>query len=381
VQRVRRTAEADEPLRLARKGYFDGTSAHGRAAPYYLATGSGVVLTSPSSLALYEPSLAACVWRREGIATASRFWTNGSSLYYGSASIADGTGEEFLELDLATGRTMRGCSVPASLFVGATDNTILLLTVAGSELLALDRSDLTELWRVPSHPELQTAPSSADMYFTTSPRGRQLQGLAAASGEIAWEFEPPGHGLSEAERRWNRVASCYVAGGRVVVTTLDGRVFALALDTGELLGSGEPESRGVHRIGPGAVYFLQPFGLSEYDYVRMREVGRVDYRSSVEGLYGEQEPSVRGFCVTDELVVWTTANGAVMATARSAEADTDRCVWVDSIPGALMPIGENPVECGGYIYLRVLADVHEGPYGVYCWKTPVLPNGRPQKRL
>jgi hypothetical protein len=369
-------ASTDMALPLVRMGYFDGRSPHGRAVPYFLPGSEGVVLTSPSALALHDHSLAARKWSLGVLETADGFWEQDGRLYYGSTPKEIGGERQIIEVVLQTGQATTieiGASVER--FVGVNAVTVLMRFKDEGVywLRARDRVQWRELWREQTHAEMSAAQSTDRRYFVPTQFGARLRCLDALTGACLWDFEPPGRDPSKKVLdQWNRIGtgfpSVVVVGDRVIVTTLDCQVYALSVETGELLAHGRPPFRGAYQVTERSVFFKQAFGLSEFDHREMREVDRIEYRAEVEPLYRGTRPTANAFWLNKESVIWTTMHGALMGVSRKPEAGGRRRVWLEEIPGAIMPIAQSPVGYNGYLYYAAASNELDGPMGLYCYK-------------
>ncbi len=307
---------------------------------------------------------------------ASAFWDDAGLLFYGS--VPWGNERRILLIDIATGEIRESVVAPRCRFAGHTARTVVVRVSEGDEssLCALDRATLDELWRCPADPSLVVCPSIGERYLIATESGLRLRCLDAVTGKLVWEFEPPGDELARKPLdRGNRIGTGFpsvaIAGDRVIVTTIEGKVHALSGETGELLAVETPPFRGPYLLTDTAVFFLQAFGLSEFDHREMREVERIEFRSEVEPLYQGNRPTVNAFWLTEESVIWTTMHGALMAVSRRPGPGNRRRTWMEDL-GALMPIGVSPLGWGDYLYYSAVTRDHLGFGGLHCYGASAL---------
>jgi hypothetical protein len=339
--------------------------------PQFSPTDCGVVVAARSRLSLVSSDLQVAQWRHEELGKSSGLYVSGSIVFFGPA-VAGRKGELVL-VRLADGILCGRVRTSEGRVIGGTDRTILIATYArpSAQIVCLDKAKLKEEWRRPAHAQVSAA-SAGETYLVPTRLGMTLECLHAETGELVWQFEPPGADSSlKPIDRVNRMGpgspSVAVAGDRVVVTTLEPRVYALSLDNGEVLGVGVPPFSGSLQVTDTSIFFAQPFGLSEFDHREMKEVDRIEYRREVAPLYRLNAPSLHGFVVTDESVVWTTMHGAFMGVSRRPGEDGRRRTWVDEVPGAIMPIGRSPVAHHGYIYYAAMSLGDENVSGLYAY--------------
>jgi hypothetical protein len=196
------------------------------------------------------------------------------------------------------------------------------------------------------------------LYLVTEDLARTLVCLDAQTGEVHWTFQVPDDRPPSGPMRADRapfivsgLPSVAVVGEEVLVlsTSPTAPVRRLSLKTGELLAAARPPIWGVYVVTERSIFFKQAFALSEFDHREMREVDRLEYRAEVEPLYKGQDRMVCGMCLTEESVVWTTMQGALMGVSRKRGPDGRRVTWTDHV-GGLIPLGVPPVAFGDYLY-------------------------------
>jgi hypothetical protein len=97
---------------------------------------------------------------------------------------------------------------------------------------------------------------------------------------------------------------------------MDGRVFVLALGNGEVISEFRPALTGLRQTTERLIYFMSAKGLVEFDHRTREVVQQIDYWLEVEPLYGGREPTVTGYTLTTESVVWAASHGALMGVSR-----------------------------------------------------------------
>jgi outer membrane protein assembly factor BamB len=196
---------------------------------------------------------------------------------------------------------------------------------------------------------------------------RKLFCFDVHDGTLEWTFEIP----AGREHRDNELATgepCVtVVGDRVLAVTHDRRLFALALETGELLAWTRPEFVGWFQVTDEVIYFLQPFGYSVFDHGTMQERHRMEYEAEVRPLYGARPISFNGACITQDAVIWTTMHETLMGISRLPDLDGRRRTWTYQTPG-INPLARAPVVAGDYLYHPTFG---ERP-GMLCFRGATL---------
>lgn len=196
--------------------------------------------------------------------------------------------------------------------------------------------------------------SCGDRLIVSENLERRLVCIDARTGSEIWQFEATPEGAGDDAHRSQVILTGFpsvrVTGSRVVVITMNFRVFVLSLDTGRILNQGRPSSSGCYEVTESSIFFKQPFGLSEFDHREFKEVARIEYEADVAPLYKGRQATVNAFCLTEESVIWTTMHGALMGVSRKPGPDGRRATWCEEIPGALMPLAEAPIPYGDYLY-------------------------------
>lgn len=184
--------------------------------------------------------------------------------------------------------------------------------------------------------------------------GTRVVCIDAGTGEDMWTLEVPSGPASVPGVATNSLAhapdALTVHGDRVVAVTMDRRVLALSLDSGELLGCEPPPFAGWFCVHGSTIYFQEPGSLSEFDVFGLRETRRTDVLQAVKPLYGNRPVTSLGFAVSRHSVVWMTASGMLMAVSREAASDGSRVTWSTDIGGA-PPAGTMPVLGDNHLYV------------------------------
>jgi hypothetical protein len=234
----------------------------------------------------------------------------------------------------------------------------------------VDRETWSVLWE---YPGIGKGASDRRRYLIDDELETVLRCVDARTGHVDWTFEV----APEADRTAFRAGqkqlvpirsgfpSVVAVGKRVIVVLDDSTVCSLDLETGRLLAKAKPPFPGIQLVTETSVFFLQAFGLSEFDHREMKEVERIEYRKEVESLYGKEHPYPCAFWLTKESVIWTTMNGVLIGVSRKVGKDGRRTVWSDRPEKALMPIGEFPLAYGDYLYRAEKGD----RLGLYCYRS------------
>jgi outer membrane protein assembly factor BamB len=238
-------------------------------------------------------------------------------------------------------------------------NTLQATADAGAWFLLWKREGLVamddqahRLWLRASLPTHSVV--AGGLVLLTENLDRELVAVNRADGNEQWRFEAPAEGDGESGRRSQVIPAAFpsvtVVGDRVIVLTMNFRVFVLSLATGEVIAQAKPAFPGWYVVTDRSIFFKQAFGLSEFDHRELKEVDRIQYRAEVEPLYKGQQVTVNAFCLSEQSVIWTTMHGALMGVSRKPGVDGRRATWCYEIPGGVMPLAEAPVAYGDYLY-------------------------------
>ena len=208
------------------------------------------------------------------------------------------------------------------------------------------------LWRRPA--DNSTLVRAPGRLLSTAGISTRVVCIDAESGEDVWTREVPSGSARVPSMETNSLAQApdalTVHADRVVAVTIDRRVLALSLDSGELLGCEAPPLAGWFCVHGSTMYFHDPGSLSEFDVFELRETRRTDVLQAVKPLYGNRPVTSLGFAVSRDSVVWTTASGMLMAVSREAAPDGSRVTWSTDIGGA-QPAGTMPVLGDNHLYV------------------------------
>jgi hypothetical protein len=155
-----------------------------------------------------------------------------------------------------------------------------------------------------------------------------------------------------------------VVGERVLVYPMTGLVYILSLGDGTVLAEVRPPFQGLKLTTERSIFFMSSAGLSEFDHRDLREVDRIDYRECVEPLYKGNRPTVAGYTLTEESVIWCASHGALMGVSRRPGPDGRRATWVHEGLGS-PPIAATPLVFGDHLYW---VD-HSPQYPLLCFRS------------
>lgn len=344
----------DLPLAYVRD--FGGSNSSVIAVP----TGAGVLVHVRDYVGLWTRGFGAEVWSHELKGWAGHLSVGQTDLVLGTLS------DDTICRISMEGRQLSTVTMPSPGIMLAHDQGRLVTFHPSEHRLRCVDGDVAAGWALEDvHPS--DVILHDNIVLATMDLGRSLSAFDARDGHVLWRFEVPLlEGTPERDRRNRLIAglpSVAVARGHVIVIAVP-RVFILRLADGQLVGERHPPFTGSYLVTNSSVFFLQPYGLSEFDYWRDVEVGRIQYEKEVAPLYRNQPPTVCGFWVSDDTVVWTTLQGALMAVSRNAGPDGSRAAWCREIPGALLPIGIPPVVRDGFVYCR-----DDGNMVVSCYQS------------
>jgi hypothetical protein len=328
------------PLRVA--GELDGNAGLGPSAPLAVGTEAGVLVSRYRCLSLHSPDLSHEHWRQELEASP------GLSVAQGRATTGV-IGEHLNVIEIGSGEVVD--RIPCHGEVGiVASGPDLIITRRVATLEAINRSGQL-LWTLgkDSDPYKPVA-NTADRLVTSRNFSFQLSCRDVATGGPLWEFQPEPEGGGGLRDRSAQMIDVAIVEDRVVAVTGNGRVFALSLESGEVVKTGRSEFNGIPRITATSVFFVQPHGHVEFSHREMKEVFRDEYRSFLASSYAGQ-PTVHGFALTSDSLVWTTLEGAFIGISRDQKAP--RTVWTHRVPGALMPVMLHPFVYRDGLYYEV----------------------------
>jgi len=325
---------------------------------HFLPTEHGVLVSQPGSIALYTNNLLTKRWQVQ-VQTFLGIYR------YGQAVIGGPFDNTFCLYDIRTGAMVQQVPYEGLAGVVAARDDYILAVNPYTKVFEAIAWDGARLWSIPSEHGRVTVTNT--VLLVTKEFNEALRCVDAKTGSLLWTFSAPKTGSGAPTDRSNAMVSGFpsvaVVSDRVLVTLADFRVFALSLQTGEVLKTMRPPFVGLYLVTEKCIYFQQPFGLSEFDHREMKEVDRTEYREDVEPLYGGHEITANGFWLTEESVFWTTMHGAIMGVSRTQGEGGKRTVWVDLLQNAIMPIGVPPVGYGDKLYCATKGRASE----LLCW--------------
>lgn len=314
---------------LQQAGELDGDAGFGAGAAIPTPTPLGMLVSRKRCVSLHDASFQE-IWRWVAADWAAPFALRRMVL----AGPLEG---RLFELDLATGQVLRDipCEGVASV-QAAGDDLIVVRRVPALE--AIDRLG-RRLWRI-EEAVGGVKLCTDDRLFIVRDGWRRLTCISAGSGDVLWEFSPEyeyGGGLQDTS---SQLFAFAIVERRVIAIARNGRVFSLSVANGEVLNVGRAEFVGIPRITATSVFFVTPYGYSEFSHVEMKELHRDEYHEAVQPLYKGATPAVHAFTITNHSVIWTTRHAAMMGVSR--KQDAPRKTWTHLVPGSLMPIAQHP---------------------------------------
>jgi hypothetical protein len=281
-------------------------------------------------------------------------------------------------LDPADGSVVREAHMPMGVIIGVSEDALLLLDVSSNtelRLAAVGRRSLKPLWS--REGGCSDCANAGSRFLIQHDMRAVVTCLDVATGKVEWthDFEADwpatsGRGAGRRIGIATGFPSLVPVGDRVIVVLQDRTVCVLDLASGRLLEAKRTSYAEPHVVTGTSIFFLDPYSLSEFDHSSMKEVSRIGFRREVLPLYGRHTPSVCGFWLSNESVIWTTRHGSVMGVSRGANEDGRRVAWVDDL-GAVLPYGEFPLAHGDYLYVRDSGGKdwkHFGLYSFGSWK-------------
>jgi hypothetical protein len=375
-------------LPLERLAFLDGDGGFGRTATYFLPCAYGVFVGRRGVACLLQPDLSREIWRRE-----TQGWITGP-VFDGRAFTAFDDYGERVAFELETGGVSRRRAFEGlGLLMSLTTSTRLIRIFdregKNPRLVSLDSDSLEQLWEARWS---GSATGTDERYLIEDELATVLYCADARTGRVVWRFEFATVDERAAMRAGKARPVSIVQGypsvvtpgdGRVIVILTDGHVCSLDLETGKLLAKARPPFLGIHLVTDASIFYLQPFGLSEFDHRTMKEVSRIEYRREVEPLYGKRAPLLAAFWITHESVIWTNVDGTLMGVSRQASANGRRKVWTDKPhPKAGTGFADFPLAYGDYFYFADMGD----NLGLYCYRSaagrsePLAANGKTENK-
>ena len=257
--------------------------------PFWLPTPLGPVVSYGRTIELWSGGLNEPLWRREDLDRARGVFSDGRVFLCPTRE--SGSELRLLVLDAGSGESLASVATDQAEIKGVCSGTLLIAEGRKAQfgLTARSADRLEVMWRRDGHPGLWVVAAGDGRVLVPGRLGECLDCLDAKTGALRWTFRAAEKSGKEVDDDGNRIASGFPSvvalHDRVIVSTMNGAVYALSLETGEVVSSGRPPFLGVYVVTASSIVFAQPFGLSEFDHGSMREVHRSSYRDEVEALY------------------------------------------------------------------------------------------------
>jgi hypothetical protein len=97
----------------------------------------------------------------------------------------------------------------------------------------------------------------------------------------------------------------------------------------------------------------------------MKEVDRLEFKEELEAFHSGSRRMENAFCVTQDSIIWTMEYGTFLGVSREKGADGKRRIWVEEVPGALMPKAGPPIVNGLYLYYTNMGE----PLELLCYES------------
>lgn len=226
------------------------------------------------------------------------------------------------------------------LYFGSADGYLYSVNSANGDLI----------WKFQTDGPVLGAPAVSDSVVVVSGRGRNVFGLDRKTGKRVWSFEV-GEDVP-AFNAWDYyTASPEIVGDRVLVGSGDGHIYALQLDTGDLLWKFKTADsiRAEPLIESGIVY--QPSG-DDYVYALSLDDGSLLWKFETEGthlerglgfirsdiftrpilrdgvlLIGSRDSNVYGIDIETQEAKWTFTYGTTWAMSSAADEQNAYIGW------------------------------------------------------
>jgi len=357
------TAIGVEPRLPLKRGEFYRCCSAATLLPWQ----GGVFVSERGRLALVSHDLTRRIWERE-----SKRWIS-ELLFDGNLLVGPSDGP-MLWIDPRSGALIREIAAPEGLLLGWTKRTVLLQTVSKAKgsvgpVAAIDRENGALLWTWEG--TSRRATPIGERYLLAEPSGHAVSCRDALDGKVLWttqpvEYRPDWRGVRGIS---NAFPSVVHVNGRVVIVTRDGQVSVLSPSTGGILKRRKVvQFSEAHLVTQRAVFFFDGETLVEVELARLDEVGRVNLSHVLRPLYGSRSPSVCGFLVTRDSVLWTTRQGSLMAASRRRSARSQQQVYSEDCQG-LFVVGEAPLAWADFVYVRDSGGGTRGDHlGVHCFR-------------
>ena len=225
-----------------------------------------------------------------------------------------GHGGDLQALELATGRTLWRVTTELQFAGGpAAGEGLVAAGTTDGELAAFDAGNGALRWRVATGGEVLAAPAIGGGLVVVRTVDGRLRGLRAADGAEAWSYEQP---VPRLTLRGN--GAPVIHGDQVLAGFDNGKVIALALDSGEMLWNSTvaaPHGRTeIERL----VDIDSPVRVAGQDVYVVGFQGRVAMLALDSGQiwWGRDLSSHRGLALGEDRLYVTTADSTVVALSR-----------------------------------------------------------------
>ncbi len=355
-------------LPLTRKAWMQGSTEYDVPAAQVLP--QGVLVSHNDYIGLYGYDLKNPRWFHKPIgakgALGIAIGPSGTLLHKPEGSI-------LTQYKIATGEVVRSIETRTKAdLVGSSDYNFLLHSIDGKTLTALDWSGVeTWQWKYHLYCDFLSTPES----YVVVDTGTKLHVLDAPSGKEVWQFEAEQTGDKGLRDRSNVLTpgfpSLVAFDGQLMTIYGDGRIFKRHLSTGEVINTGQTPFRGAYQVSGESVFILNQSTceFAEYNHRLMKEVSRQGLRQEMQQLFQGRLPTINALLVSEDSILWTTMYGMLMGLERHAKPGRRRIGWVDSLEGAVMPIGVPPKATAEYMYYSAISIKSEVRKGLVCYQS------------
>lgn len=205
-----------------------------------------------------------------------------------------------------------------------------------------------------SYPFAGAIVNGKDFFLMKADWGERLIAISTKDGAVRWEFRAEGPATASIPQPHK------IGGGRpsavpldeeVLVSTLDGRIFLLDSGTGQIKRQGHLVHGGECLVTTKSIFCATEDYLAEFDHHKMKEIKLIDFSRDSRPLYGKAAPTLNGFCLTKESLIWTTMHGALMAISLRKSSNGHHRTWSEDLK-CIMPIAVSPVCWKNYLYVK-----------------------------
>jgi hypothetical protein len=296
-----------------------------------IATGHGVVASTPTHIGLHSYDLAEQLWRvpMPGV---QRFVHFDDKVFVGPVQ------DCIVIIDVASGE------VTARL--PCTDGEITAVTAHGAlvssneSLTMVDVASGRRSWSVPCEaPYVACDQTSA--YLRVGLHD-ELACVDLSSGARLWQFKAESEGIGRAARDSQEVHDYGAVMDAVIVVTRSGRVYKLDRRTGRPEVVATTPIRGIPLLAESSLFLFGRDVLLEFQLADMKAGMQTDLtRARASG-------AVASYAVSEQAVVWTTMNGAVWAISRR----DPRVSWQDDLSPVVFSTAQPPIIWDDFLYVE-----------------------------